>query len=151
MPIEPLSAVDMTVYESIHFESDGPQAVRNWRSMDAYIPSNGWIRLGPNHRMFAVGMYHEFHCLRRFFHALYQPDHPFANAEHVNHCLGYVKQHILCEADDTLEEGDSMARDFEKDIVQGETICEDWGAVFDFLGNNSAEWWDAPKAQPSSM
>ncbi len=85
-------------------------------------------------------MFHEFHCLRRLQNSLFAPNHPFSTPDHIQHCLTYLRQRILCKADDGLEEGDAMSRNFELDRVQGTMVCEDWSAVYDFLGSNSNEW-----------
>jgi len=42
----------------------------DWGSL--FPAGNGWVRLGPDGRLFAVSMYHQLHCLNAMRHALVQ-------------------------------------------------------------------------------
>jgi len=42
----------------------------DWGSL--FPAGNGWVRLGPDGRQFAVSMYHQLHCLNAMRHALVQ-------------------------------------------------------------------------------
>ena len=53
-----------------------------------------------------------------------------ATPHHVNHCLQYLRQTMLCKAADTLENGDFMERNFETDRVGPEVMCVDWEAAY---------------------
>ncbi|KAG1883213.1 hypothetical protein F4604DRAFT_1879003 [Suillus subluteus] len=53
------------------------------------FPSDGFVGLGPNNRTFLVSLYHQFHCLDII--------------RHIQHCLRYLRQALLCHADTTLE------------------------------------------------
>lgn len=65
------------------------------------FPSDGFVALGPNNRTFLVSLYHQFHCLD-IIRVGYVVNRTHA-AEHIQHCLRYLRQALLCHADTTLE------------------------------------------------
>ncbi|RDW58245.1 hypothetical protein BP6252_13656 [Coleophoma cylindrospora] len=71
-------------------------------------PQNGIIRLQDG-SLSAISMFHQIHCLTSFRKALQNAREgneigiDFRDDEHWPHCLWYLKQAILCFADDTLE------------------------------------------------
>ena len=95
-------------------------------------------------RMFVVTMFHEMHCLR-LLNLAFDPSDPVGEG-HIKHCLNYLRQMILCDADLTLEPAD-----WEKQLSeggddlnrQGSThICRDWETVYDAVEKNWREWVD---------
>jgi hypothetical protein len=93
----------------------------DWASL--FPGGNGWVRLGPDGRRFAVSMYHQLHCLNAVRHALVQarrvaglhlndsdssmsarsparpllpPETPMQAFSHADHCFNYLRQTILC-------------------------------------------------------
>jgi hypothetical protein len=74
----------------------------------AKFPSgDGYVQLGPDYRAFYAAMWHELHCLRVIYLLLDDPtDTSFGGETHLQHCLNYLRQYMLCNADDTLEPGD---------------------------------------------
>ncbi|KAH7913520.1 hypothetical protein BJ138DRAFT_1081399 [Hygrophoropsis aurantiaca] len=65
------------------------------------FPSDGFVSLGPNNRTFLLSAYHQFHCLD-IIRVGYVVNGTHA-AEHIQHCLRYLRQTILCHSDTTLE------------------------------------------------
>ncbi|KAF8442447.1 hypothetical protein L210DRAFT_3397650 [Boletus edulis BED1] len=66
------------------------------------FPSDGFVRLGPNDRTFLVSLYHQLHCLDIIrVGYLTNRTHAF---EHIQHCLRYLRQILVCHADTTLED-----------------------------------------------
>ncbi|KAI9570566.1 hypothetical protein HD554DRAFT_354217 [Boletus coccyginus] len=66
------------------------------------FPSDGFIRLGPNDRTFHVSLFHQLHCLDVIrVGYLTNRTHAF---EHIQHCLRYLRQILICHADTTLED-----------------------------------------------
>ncbi|KAH7930155.1 hypothetical protein BV22DRAFT_1001130 [Leucogyrophana mollusca] len=65
------------------------------------FPSDGFISLGPNNRTFLLSVYHQFHCLD-IIRVGYVVNGTHA-AEHIQHCLRYLRQAVLCHSDTTLE------------------------------------------------
>lgn len=100
--------------------------------------SGGFVRLGPDYRVFAVSMYHQLHCMSSFQRALSNnPGKPSKLDHHIQHCLNYLRQFILCSADDRLEP-----------IVKVPTLkrqgcaptfsrtCRNWGELYSFSERN---------------
>ncbi|KAN0092868.1 protein of unknown function (DUF3328) domain containing protein [Tylopilus felleus] len=66
------------------------------------FPSDGFVRLGPNDRTFLVSLFHQLHCLDVIrVGYLTNRTHAF---EHIQHCLRYLRQILVCHADTTLED-----------------------------------------------
>ncbi|KIM67645.1 hypothetical protein SCLCIDRAFT_107594 [Scleroderma citrinum Foug A] len=65
------------------------------------FPSDGFARVGPHNRTFVVSLYHQFHCLD-VIRVGYLVNRTHA-AHHIQHCLRYLRQILLCHADTTLE------------------------------------------------
>ncbi|KAF8997014.1 hypothetical protein BDQ17DRAFT_1249125, partial [Cyathus striatus] len=132
LPLE-TNQVSMTFQESIHFRLiPNDTTTRDvWRTLLNQPRGLGRIWLGENHRMFVVAFYHELHCVWVIQQALVNL--ASKNDEHVAHCLNYLRQSFLCDADDSLEEGDFMLRDFEMDRVADTVVCRDWEDVFSVM------------------
>ncbi|KAF8843684.1 hypothetical protein BDN67DRAFT_111060 [Paxillus ammoniavirescens] len=65
------------------------------------FPSQGFVSLGPHDRTFHVSLFHQLHCLDVIrVGYLTNRTHAF---EHIEHCLRYLRQILLCHADTTLE------------------------------------------------
>jgi hypothetical protein len=62
---------------------------------------------------FFVAMFHQLHCLRLFQAALTGQN----DQGHAHHCLNYIRQWSLCQADLTLEAGDFTTQDFKRSKV----------------------------------
>ncbi|TFK54254.1 hypothetical protein OE88DRAFT_1654825 [Heliocybe sulcata] len=140
LPIRPLPLVEMQLQESVQFALVGPGADEAWQTLTTYPPGKGWVRLGPNRRLFAVVMFHELHCLRMIQRAFVNKNDTEAGPHHVQHCLNYLRQHFLCEAVGDLEEGDFMERDYERERMGSALMCEDWTKVYEFAETNFEEW-----------
>ncbi|KAF8558179.1 hypothetical protein OG21DRAFT_1405687 [Imleria badia] len=66
------------------------------------FPSDGFVRLGPHDRTFHVSLFHQLHCLDVIrVGYLTNRTHTF---EHIQHCLRYLRQILVCHADTTLED-----------------------------------------------
>ncbi|KAG0700586.1 hypothetical protein DFH29DRAFT_615412 [Suillus ampliporus] len=75
-------------------------------------------------------MFHQLHCLRRFREALTGQG---SSQGHTHHCLNYLRQSTLCQADLTLEAGDFTTWDFTQRRVGATHVCRDWGALYDYV------------------
>jgi hypothetical protein len=51
----------------------------------------GYVRLGNEHRAFAVAMFHQLHCVR-LIHAGLTGRYDVATRGHMRHCLNYIRQ-----------------------------------------------------------
>lgn len=132
----------MTLHESVHFTLNGsdPVTTAEWESLASHPDGFGRTRLGPEHRLFVMTFYHQLHCIWKFQQALVDRGDPTASQHHVQHCLNYLRQTLLCEAAESVEEGDFMVRDFEQDRVGDTLVCRDWGEVYEVLDHAYAEW-----------
>lgn len=78
--------------------------------------------------------------------ALDDPDDPIATIPHLQHCMNYIRQMVLCGADLTLEpEGDDRG---EATGVGVTHTCRDWTTVYDTINDNYAKWteyWETLK------
>ncbi|KZT01793.1 uncharacterized protein LAESUDRAFT_739017 [Laetiporus sulphureus 93-53] len=133
--------VEMVIEESVHYPLQGLASDGQWDSLSS--ESYGYVRLGTDDRLFAVTMFHELHCLRMLNFAFGKEG--IATPEHIRHCLGYLRDGILCTPDLTLEPGDFEERDFEVERMGATHFCRDWSAVYPIMDENYAVW----KAKPS--
>ncbi|KZV61847.1 hypothetical protein PENSPDRAFT_693021 [Peniophora sp. CONT] len=118
-----------------------------WASV--FPKSNGWVALGPERELFVVSMFHQMHCLDalRYGYAaakhgyLQYPGNGTGVEHHVNHCLVYLREIILCGADTTLEYGE-LAKDDTGKVMHGASgldvmhQCKDWTAIRAALDEN---------------
>ena len=102
-----------------------------------YPDGYGFVRLGPERRIPCVSMFHQLHCVDKLRRALDNPDDPISTIPHLQHCLNYIRQMILCAADLTLEPVDIG---HEASGVGVTHTCRDWRTVYDTVDRNYAEW-----------
>ncbi|KAI6045797.1 hypothetical protein EDC04DRAFT_2162925 [Pisolithus marmoratus] len=129
--------VAMTLHESVRFaleDVDDVAVDKTWGTLFANPSGLGRVKLGENNRLLAVTFVHQLHCVRELARAFHRPRSNLVSREHQHHCLNYLRQTLLCDAADTLEEGDFMLRDFEVDRVGGTLVCWDWEKVYDVMG-----------------
>ena len=152
----PLTRVPMVLENTTHYPIDGPTAAAQWESV--YPPGFGFVRLGEPRRILCVSMFHQLHCVEKFRLALHNPDDPIATIPHLQHCMNYIRQMVLCASDLTLEpvdmpaEGKERVGDWEMDGEASgagvEHLCWDWSLIYETLGQNWANWlefWDRIK------
>lgn len=105
---------------------------------DHYLP-----RAITGKRAFVVTMFHELHCLR-MLNAGYGSEDNMSEG-HLKHCLHYLRQMALCDADMTpepagWEEKWSTEDDTDLDREGATHVCQDFQSVFDAIENNWVEW-----------
>ncbi|EIM84317.1 uncharacterized protein STEHIDRAFT_159001 [Stereum hirsutum FP-91666 SS1] len=117
----------------------------DWRSTDAFPKGNGFVKLGPQARLFGLSMFHQLHCLQMIRHAILAGD----AEDHVQHCLNMIRQAILCAADTTLDPLDVSNDDgapIAADGVGQTHMCRDWDMVYQFVNDNQlSEAWNVSK------
>ncbi|KAI0359763.1 hypothetical protein OH77DRAFT_1501557 [Trametes cingulata] len=128
----PVGTVQVVMEESVHYAPLGNQSEDAWASTTT--TGGGYVRLGPTDRMFAVSMFHEMHCLRTINRAFSKTTG--ATPPHLQHCLNYIRQNILCSPDLTLEPGNFEERDFEVERIGGTHTCKDWGPIYEYMDAN---------------
>ena len=108
-----------------------------------YPDGYGFVRLGPERRILCVSMFHQLHCVDKIRRALDDPDDPISTIPHLQHCLNYIRQMILCASDLTLEPADIG---HEASGIGVTHTCRNWRAVYDTVNRNYALWteyWDS--------
>ncbi|KAF9464032.1 hypothetical protein BDZ94DRAFT_1356207, partial [Collybia nuda] len=136
----PLQKVLLTVEESTHYALKGYQSDDEWFALatDSY----GYIRLGPHNRTFVVTMFHQLHCLR-MLNLGFNPTEAIGGG-HLQHCLSYLRQMVLCNPDLTLEPAGWEMKDFETERIGSTHECYDWSLVYDVVDRNY-QWWNVTK------
>lgn len=131
----------LTYQESIRFGYNATDKTEAgiWRSLTNQPGGFGRAHLGEQRRSFLFTFYHQFHCISQFHRALQNRTDEIATLEHVDHCLQYLRQTLLCSATDTLEKGDFMKRNFDADPFGSETACVNWETIF---GEIDRSWRD---------
>lgn len=139
LPVD-LPDILVTTDEFVEYELYGEQAIADW---GAQVPKgNGVVRLGDYRREFVVVAGHELHCLARLVWAINDPADPMSAFEHSGHCLDYLRQRILCDADLTLEPFDPLELDpaKEKNGAMPVHKCKDYTKMLGALHDNLEEW-----------
>ena len=148
-PSRHLRNVALITEETVHYWPHTPQ---DWESMTP-AGSGGFVRLGPQKRLFGVAMYHQLHCLRTLQQATshsngsgsgsYDAPEKLDNiGGEVRHCLNYLRQMLLCAANVRLE---PMTQDRElgglkTDGIGLEHRCKDWTVVRREVEANVERW-----------
>ena len=103
-----------------------------WGSLFA---TEGFVDLGPKNRTFHVTMIHQLHCLDIIRVGYLSKGGHWTH--HVEHCLRYLLQGVLCAADTTLEQDVPAFIDGQW-VHGGSGIgkvhrCRDWTKVYDYM------------------
>jgi len=138
--LTPMDKVELEFYPSVRYTVNDTFADKLWDSTNS--ESGGFIRLGPDMRVFSIAMFHQLHCISRLQQGLNNNDGSGSQYHHIQHCLNYLRQLFLCSADDTLEPGDTLGTTMKDG--KGDTTftreCRDWSAVYDFSDRNLIEF-----------
>ncbi|CAL1697311.1 unnamed protein product [Somion occarium] len=115
-------------------------------------PGDGFVYLPDRDEHYIVSHYHQLHCLRSlraYFINRDQLDE--GDIGHVDHCLIYLRQMVLCNVDLTLEP--ASHRQLTPDgrltnAVTGVGIthrCKDWSQARQYMEENYEQWKDTYK------
>lgn len=140
MPVGPLADVEMTFHESTRFGLDDEDSRLNWKTLLTNQFGLGFVHLGPYHFRHIAGAYHSLHCLYTMQMDFDKPNHSAHPSHHFVHCLMYLRQVFLCNADDFLEEGDFMDRNITMDRMGSTRKCRDWSQAAQWVDQNFKEW-----------
>ncbi len=128
----------LTMEESVRYPVAGTASDDAWFSLQLGSGSAGYVRLGPDERIFVVNMFHELHCLR-LLNLAFDPVKVVAEG-HIQHCLNYLRQMTMCEPNLTLERIGWEERDFDVERVGVTHVCRDWSIVYTVVEDNYARW-----------
>ncbi|KAI5117956.1 hypothetical protein M0805_001618 [Coniferiporia weirii] len=150
LPLDrPLTLVDTVFTNSTaDYPIQGPDAEAAWSCI--YPNGFGFVRLGTERRILCVSMFHQLHCVEKMRRALDNPDDPIATLPHLQHCMNYIRQMVLCGSDLTLEpeEHDPVSHKSEATGVGVTHTCRDWSVAYDTINDNYARWlefWETVK------
>ncbi|KAI0043398.1 hypothetical protein FA95DRAFT_1498722 [Auriscalpium vulgare] len=102
------------------------------------FPAEGFTDLGPSQQPYLLSMIHQMHCLD-IIRVGFLTNRTGA-AHHVEHCLRYLRQIVLCKADTTLEE--TVMKEIDgRNETGGSGVgmvhrCRDWTKVRQYLLDN---------------
>lgn len=137
--IGPLETVHMSYETSRHYSIDSHVGEAEW---NATLPTGGAIvYLGPHREPFTISMFHQLRCLNIVRTAILdtrseRPRHRTRHVQgHVNHCMNYLRQMVLCRMDTTLE---SVRATLGRGITVWDMThtCKDWTAVYEAAERN---------------
>ncbi|KAF9256978.1 hypothetical protein L218DRAFT_880547, partial [Marasmius fiardii PR-910] len=151
LPIaQELDFAAMTVQESTHYSLNvsDPMSEFEWLTLPSNPLGFGRVNLGSNHRLLTVVFWHQMHCVFEMARAAMNKSHPQATPGHIRHCLNYLRQSFLCDADYTLEFGDFMERDYERERVGDTKVCRNWEAVFEEMEHRMEESFEWRTVKP---
>lgn len=130
----------LAVSHSVRYTLDTPSGIAEWSSV---VPGgDGLVHLGPHRQPFTVALFHQLRCLDVIRTALVAGEQGDVRDKEdggiVEHCLGYVRQMILCHGDTFLE---PYAHPNHKDPIDMDRVyeCRDWSAVFAETTKNQEE------------
>jgi len=141
LPLDLGALVALTAERTAHYAMDGPDAAVEFLSQ---FPGGdlGFVRLGPQRRLFGVAMYHQMHCLDMLRVEIVRAGERSDDDDwvrHMHHCMSYLRQAILCAADVTLEHEVGHTQDVGQGL--GVThVCRDWSKVYKFTDDNWEDW-----------
>ena len=88
------------------------------------------VYLGEQPLPYVASMFHTLHCTHMLLESLNgtmsMPSMGTLRAMHLTHCVNYIRQMILCQADATLEE---MTHPGDRHGTPGNRKCRDWKTV----------------------
>jgi hypothetical protein len=135
-PIEPLDTVHMPLENSVHYNPQSETGHAEWSTL---LPNNntGIIHLGPTQQPFSISLFHHLRCLDILRVELYtqldragqSPPTENEQSDLIHHCMGYIRQMLLCHSETRLESVKSISASSVSswDITH---TCKDWTAVF---------------------
>jgi len=128
-----VGTIEMIFDDSIRYSISKNVSFGMW--LTKFPVGAGYIHLGPEDRAFYMAMWHELHCLEIIYSSLEPDTETFGGVEHLQHCLNYLRQYFLCNADDVLEPGD-----YHTETTSFVRKCFDWQTIFDFNARNRAQF-----------
>lgn len=150
LPLDLGEPVVMVLEDSRHYALNSSEADAEWESI---YPGGqlGFVHLGPNKRFFSLSLYHQIHCLVSLRSAILDRSHhgeqheeqrarAKRDVEHSAHCLNYLRQTIMCNADLTLEPEIEEGSQNVGEGLAAVHVCRDWSKVHAFAQRNWEEW-----------
>lgn len=143
-PTDVSEQVAITLHESARFSLAVNDSISNkeWTDLSTWPKGYGRTRLGPQFRVFTVIYVHQMHCLWILQSVITNSTQPQNTPYHFHHCLTFLRQSFTCAADNALEEGDFMDRNFEEDVMGDTLVCNNWEKAYNVLDDAHQNWRD---------
>ena len=147
LPVD-FEQVAMVIEPNDHFSIIDDKA---WA--DTIAPKHGFVRLGSQGRAFAISLYHQLHCVNaiRFSYTVARdglvtdPEILKRKVGHDNHCFQFLRQSILCKADNSFVPMQTHRNVSLAAMGFGTTHrCRNWEQVKQFVVENDAKWRTVP-------
>lgn len=112
----------------------------------------GFVRLGSKGRSFSLAAYHQLHCINslRFSYTVARdglvtdPEVLKDKIGHDNHCFQFIRQSILCKADDALVPFGQDNRTLSGAGFGISHKCRNWAQLRNFVLENDKKWDGIP-------
>ncbi|KAJ7736770.1 hypothetical protein DFH07DRAFT_842766 [Mycena maculata] len=137
--------VQMMVEDSVRYRHPNNGAGEEFAK--GFPPGQGAFPLEENNHATFVSMYHQLDCMDTFGRALTTTSHR-AGWKRLQHCLNYLREVALCQADKTLEAGNFSERDFRIERQGAGHVCRDWEYLHKAVQSNWVRWrrvWNSEK------
>ncbi|KZV95270.1 hypothetical protein EXIGLDRAFT_610797, partial [Exidia glandulosa HHB12029] len=129
--------------DSVHYASHTELGHSEWNST---LPSGGgMLYFGPpgNRQQFSISMFHQLRCLdiigRELLDERAQMKQWVEPSALSQHCMGYLRQMILCRADTWIESAYNAVGP--RIVTSAAThTCSDWSAVYGAAEDNFREY-----------
>jgi hypothetical protein len=109
---------------------------RQYKDLGPGVPQSD-----PNLEGYGITVFHQLHCLaelRYALHSLQNGDDTYKTPpRHLDHCLDYIRESLMCNGDTTIETPSRIERKGDHFVggVDGANVvhsCRDWDAIFSF-------------------
>ncbi|KAJ8093881.1 hypothetical protein PM082_009748 [Marasmius tenuissimus] len=126
-----LDFIAMSIQDSSHYTLNKPDSTTRaeWDTLTRYPLGFGRVKMGPNRRLLTATFFHQIHCIREMANAAMDHSERWATRGHIVHCLSYLRQSLLCDADYKLELGDFMEGGYTQGLLGDIRVCRDWETV----------------------
>lgn len=135
-----IPTVEMTFQESTRFTLSDDSNKPNWLTLFKTRYGIGFTHLGPFRYRFIPAAYHSLHCVYNMEVDFDKPNHATETSPHFIHCLWYLREVFLCNADISLEDGDFMKKNYTLERTGETRQCRDWTVAAEFVSQNFLDW-----------
>jgi len=132
-----LDSVPMEFGDDLNHQLNGTVTHGDWIP---FTPGElGVVRLGPEHTVANLVLFHQLHCIQILYSA-FKSGIKESHYDHLQHCLFYLQQLALCDADSSLEPGDFLSKVPGQHSGSFTKQCLDWKTVTTFQKSNSDDF-----------
>jgi hypothetical protein len=129
--VPPSEPVGMSISYSTHYQIDTKEGEEEWAHL---LPSGGHL-VHLDHtgdiRPYTVTLFHQLKCLD-YLRQQYITIHDDVSMPYTQHCLNYLRQTLLCQANIRIE----SAKDAGSASRRYDVICNDWTRVYEAAEQN---------------